>query len=96
MGIFNLFRRKKVEDEPARLSLTLRMGRMTDGAVFDVGLNESGAITHVFYSYSINGVEYRSSQALNSEQRLRQVAYIPGARVTVRYDPRHPGNSEVV
>jgi hypothetical protein len=96
MGIINLFKRKKADDEGARRSALLRAGRITEGSIFDVITDEEGAITHVFYNYQINGVEYESSQLLDPEQRLRSSDYFPGALVTVRFNPRQPGNSLVV
>jgi hypothetical protein len=96
MGLLNLFRRDKVDPEQARRARLLRNGRIADGTVFDVGTDEAGDITHVFYSYEISGVEYESSQTLDPEQRRRPVAYSPGAAITVRYDPHQPANSIVV
>jgi hypothetical protein len=96
MGIINLFRRKKTDDEGARRAELLRTGRITEGSIFDVITDDDGAITQVFYNYEINGVEYESSQALDARQRERSGDYFPGARVTVRFNPRQPGNSVVV
>ncbi len=96
MGIFDLFRRKKADDEATRRARLLLTGRIAEGSVFDIGLDEAGAVTQIFYSYNINGVGYESSQALNHEQRRRPEDYAPGARVIVRYDPHQPGNSVVV
>ena len=96
MGITNFFRRKKVDDETARRAELLRTGRITDGSIFDIMTDEAGAITQIFYHYQINGVEYESSQTLDPEQRQRAADYVPGARVTVRFNPRQPGNSVVV
>jgi hypothetical protein len=96
MGLLNLFRRDKVDPEAARRARLLGNGRIADGTVFDVGTDEAGDITHVFYSYQINGVEYESSQTLDDSQRRRPVAYSPGAGITVRYDPHQPANSIVV
>ena len=96
MGIFDLFRRKKVDDEAARRARLLQTGRIADGTIFDISTDQSGAITQIFFNYNISGVEYEASQALEPEQRLRQSDYAPGARITVRYDPRQPGNSVVV
>jgi hypothetical protein len=96
MGILNIFRRRKTDDEAGRRTTLLRAGRITEGSIFDVITDEAGAITHVFYSYEINGVEYESSQLLDTEQRTRSADYFPGARVTVRFNPRQPGNSVVV
>ena len=96
MGILDLFRRKKVDDEAKRRAELLRAGRIADGSVFDVVMDEAGSITQIFFNYEIAGVEYESSQSLDPEQRRRSGDYFPGARVTVRYNPRQPGNSVVV
>lgn len=96
MGILDIFRRSKKDDEAGRRNVLLRAGRITEGSIFDVITDEGGAITHVFYNYEINGVEYESSQILDPEQRTRSADYFPGARVTVRFNPRQPGNSLVV
>ncbi len=96
MGIRDFFRRSKTDDEAERRNALLRAGRITEGSIFDVITDEGGAITQVFYNYEINGVEYESSQVLDDGQRARSGDYFPGARVTVRFNPRQPGNSLVV
>ena len=77
---------------PKALHLT---GRIADGTIIDTSNDDSGTVTQIFYSYTISGVEYESSQSIDEEQRGRPEDYSPGARVTVRYDPRQPGNSVV-
>ena len=96
MGLRDIFKRRKTDDEAERRNALLRAGRITEGSIFDVITDEAGAITHVFYNYEINGVEYESSQLLDTAQRQRPGDYFPGARVTVRFNPRQPGNSVVV
>jgi hypothetical protein len=96
MGILDIFRRKKADDETSRRDTLLRAGRITEGSIFDVITDDAGSITQVFYNYEINGVEYESSQSLDPGQRERSADYFPGARVTVRFNPRQPGNSVVV
>jgi hypothetical protein len=96
MGILDIFRRQKAGDEASRRAALLRTGRITEGSIFDVITDEAGSITQVFYNYEINGVEYESSQSLDEGQRDRAGDYFPGARVTVRFNPRQPGNSVVV
>jgi hypothetical protein len=96
MGIRDIFRRKKTDDEAERRMALLRNGRITEGSIFDVITDETGDITHVFYNYEINGVEYESSQLLDAGQRLRAGDYFPGALVTIRFNPHQPGNSLVV
>ncbi|MCA1621816.1 MAG: DUF3592 domain-containing protein [Acidobacteria bacterium] len=96
MGLRDIFKRKKADGEAERRTALLRAGRITEGSIFDVITDEGGGITHVFYNYEINGVEYESSQPLDTEQRTRSADYYPGALVTVRFNPRQPGNSVVV
>lgn len=95
MGILNLFKRKRTDDEAARRAALARAGRIAEGEIFDVITDEAGAISQIFYNYEINGVVYESSQLLDDEQRMRSADYFPGARVTVRFNPRQPGNSVV-
>ena len=96
MGLLDIFKRNKTDDEAERRRVLLSAGRITEGSIFDVITDEAGAITHVFYNYEINGVEYESSQTLDTDQRRRPSDYFPGSRVTVRFNPRQPGNSVVV
>lgn len=96
MGFLNLFRRDKGDPEAARRELLLRTGRIADGSILDVGTDDSGNVTLVFYTYDINGVEYESSQTLDAGQLARRSEYYAGAPCTVRFDPRQPANSVVV
>ena len=96
MGIFDIFRRKKTGDEAARRAQLLRAGRIAEGSIFDIVTDGAGAITQIFYNYTINGVDYEASQSLDADQRRRQTDYFPGAHVTIRYNPHQPGNSVVV
>jgi len=94
--LFDYFRRKKVDPEIGRRAILLRAGRITDGAIFDIETDTNGSTTLIFYSYTVNGVEYESSQYLDSEQVLHLGDYSPGATVTIRFDPHQPVNSLVV
>ena len=96
MGLFQLFRRDKGDPEAARRARLLRTGRITDGSIIDIGTDDAGAVTHVFYTYDINGVEYESSQTLDAGQLARAADYYPAAPCTVRYEPHQPANSIVV
>ena len=97
MGLRNLFKRKQVDTEAARRELLVRSGRIGEGVILDVTTaDNTNDITHVFYAYNANGVEYESSQTLDEAQRQRQINYYPGAHVTVRFDPHRPANSVVV
>ena len=94
MSLLDRFRRKK-EDETSRFARLSKTGRIAEGNIIDVTLDQTSRVTEVFYAYEIAGVEYESSQPLNEEQQSRQEIYKPGARVMIRYDPRQPANSIV-
>ncbi|MDT5120745.1 MAG: hypothetical protein QOC96_227 [Acidobacteriota bacterium] len=96
MPLSNMFRRKKVDAEAERRARLLSSGRIADGVIVDTGNDDAGAIRQIYYSYEVSGVEYESSQLLDNDQRQREMNYAPGASVTIRYDPRQPGNSIVV
>ena len=96
MGIFSIFRRRQPDDEATRRQRLLTTGRITDGIIMDIATDEAGLISDIYFSYTIAGVDYESSQTLDDEQRRRQADYVPGAHVIVRYKPGQPGNSIVV
>lgn len=72
----------------------LANGRITDGVILDSGTNGSGEEI-VYFLYTLNGVDFESSEVLTEEQRSEPVKYAPGAKVAVRYDPKNQGNSIV-
>ncbi|OLE54949.1 MAG: hypothetical protein AUG51_04720 [Acidobacteria bacterium 13_1_20CM_3_53_8] len=96
MSFLDRFRRPKEDPEVARRNRLLREGRITEGCVMEVTQDNQGNVTQILYSYEINSVEYESVEILNNDQRSRTSAYVPGATILIRYDPRQPGNSIVV
>lgn len=70
----------------------LANGRITDGVILDSSTNGSGEEI-VYFLYTLNGVDFESSEVLTEEQRREPVKYAPGAKVAVRYDPKNQGNS---
>jgi hypothetical protein len=72
----------------------LAKGRITDGVILDAEINSANEEV-VFYLYTLNGVDFESSDLLTADQRLDRVKYAPGATVGIRYDPRNQGNSIV-
>ena len=96
MSFLDRFRRKKVEDEATRRARSLVNGRITEGTILDITCDDDGEVSEIFFTYTIHGVNYRTTQILTEEQRDRVKSYIPSANITVRYDPHRPGNSVVV
>ena len=96
MGIFSLFKTKKKRDYFAERRAHLMVhGRVTDGRIIDSETNGHGEEI-VFYLYTLNGVDFESSELLTAEQQRDPLKYAPGAKVGVRYDPKNQGNSMLV
>lgn len=94
MGLLDRFRKKtQLTDEERRVAL-LATGRITEGIIVDTESTADSEI--VFYVYSLNGVDFESSQLLSDEQRRDLLKYAPGAKVSIRYDPKNQGNSILV
>ena len=88
--------RKRTEDEASRIARLAKTGRMADGRILDAVTANDGRITEVTYTYTLAGVQYESSQALDESQQQRSNDYAPGKQIVIRYDPRRPANSIVV
>ena len=71
-----------------------RFGRITDGTILDSEETETGEI--IYYSYSVHGADYESSEIILFEQITDSVKYAPGAKIGVRYDPKQHANSILV
>jgi hypothetical protein len=91
MGLFDFFKKKSKNSENARRDFLMRNGRITEGTVIDIQTTEKGEV--VFYVYNVQGVDYESSELLTSEQMKNPLRYAPGAKVSIRYDPKNHGNS---
>jgi hypothetical protein len=97
MSFLDRFRRHKEDPEMKRRARLLNSGRIAEGSVLDVYNDAaSGVITQIFYSYTVSGVEYESSQSLDASQLQHAEDYTPDSRITIRYDPHQPFNSVVV
>jgi len=94
MGIIDKLLGRKPVDPMARRRFLLSRGRITDGLILDSEINGAGEEI-VFYLYTLNGVDFESSDVLTFEQRQEAVKYAPGAKVGIRYDPKNQGNSIV-
>jgi hypothetical protein len=94
MGLIDKLLRRKKADPNARRRFLLATGRITDGVILDCGMTNDGQEV-VHYTYTLNGVDFESSDVLTFEQRQDRVKYAPGAKVGIRYDQRNQGNSIV-
>ena len=92
MGFFSFLRQKKADPFAGRREYLLEHGRITDGVIIDIETRPNGDEV-VFYVYSLNGVDFESSELLTAEQKSDPLKFAPGAKVAIRYDPRNQGNS---
>lgn len=93
MGILSVFRRKPQRDLEAERREFLRAhGRITDGLITDNDTGPRGTEI-VFYRYTLNGVDFESSEILSAEQASDPLKYAPGSKVGVLYDPKNQGSS---
>lgn len=84
-------RRTPAQKERRRRKSLYELGRMGDGLLTDVKENT------VYYSYSVNGVDYNTSQDVAELRNMvpADESLIIGP-VTLKYLARNPGNSIVV
>lgn len=93
MGLFGFFKKKeKIDPELERRRFLSAHGRITDGRILDTMINSRGEEI-AFYLYTLNGVDFESSELLSDAQRRDPLKYAPGAKIGVRYDPKNQGNS---
>jgi hypothetical protein len=96
MGIFDRFRKKKTtHTENSRREFLLKNGRITEGTIIDGETLETGEEI-VYYFYNIQGVDFESSDILTEEQKENPIKYAPGAKVSIRFDPKNHGNCILV
>ena len=76
-------------------NVPIEHGRITDGVIIDNETRPNGQEI-AFYVYTLNGVDFESSEILDDEQCRFPLKYAPGAKVAVRYDPKNQGNSMLV
>lgn len=97
MGLFNIFKQKKVVDlEAQRREHLLQNGRICEGTIIDTDEPDDGSGDIVYYVYNIQGVDFESSERLTAEQLSDPLKYAPGAKIGVRFDPKNHGNSMLI
>ena len=93
MGIFSVFRRKSQRDpEEVRREFLLSHGRITDGLIVDTETAARGEEI-VFYRYTLNGVDFESSEIISRDRMSDPLKYAPGSKIGILYDPKNQGNS---
>src|SRR5580765_8618442 len=91
MGILDKLIRKKLPTEAERRAFLRAKGRITEGVIIDSDTNGSDEI--VYYLYTLNGVDFESSERLDDSQKGDLLKYAPGQKINVRFDPKNQGNS---
>lgn len=69
----------------------LEKGRITEGVITDSAIDGDGKEV-VTYSFTLNGVDHVSTDVLSPEQARDRLKYAPGAKVSIRFDPRNSNN----
>jgi hypothetical protein len=95
MALLKRFKRKPEVSDAERVNALSKIGRITDGVIIDCEPTANGGEV-VFYVYTLNGVDFESSELLSEEKMRDPLKYAPGAKVSVRYDPKNQGNSMLV
>lgn len=96
MGIFDRLRKqKKSPSETSRRESLLQTGRITEGTILESEFSDAGEEV-VYYIYNIHGVDFESSDVLTDEQKANAIKYAPGAKVSIRFDPKNHGNCILV
>ena len=91
MGLLDKLRGKKAPTEAERRAILLANGRITEGVIIDEEIKGTDEI--VYYLYTLNGVDFESSERLSDEQKQDPLKYAPGQKVNIRFDPKNQGNS---
>lgn len=93
MGFFDIFKRKKAEPTAnERKEFLLKHGRITEGTIIDSETMPNGDEI-AYYFYTIQGVDFESSDTLTEKQKETPLKYAPGAKVNIRFDQKNHGNS---
>ena len=91
MGLLDKLRKKRWPTEAERCAFLRAHGRITEGAIIDSDTRGNEEI--VYYVYTLNGVDFESSELLSEEQKRDPIKYAPGQKVNIRFDPKNQGNS---
>ncbi len=90
MGLFG--RKKVVMTDAERKEHLRKNGRITDGLIIDTSTTADGDEI-VYFTYTLNGVDFESSEILSEEQAADPLRYAAGQKISIRYDQKNQGNS---
>jgi hypothetical protein len=93
LGLWLFLRRESPRERERRRRLFVNArGRLADGSITEA------TETAIFYTYSVGGVEYATSQDVGDLRSMFTVApeRLIGGPVTVKYATQNPANSIVV
>ena len=93
LGLWIVLHRENPRERERRRRLAVNVG----GRLADGNITEATA-SSIFYSYSVGGVEYATSQDIDELREVLKVEpeRLIGCPVTVKYAMRNPANSIVV
>ena len=93
MSFLSLFQKKKAAmTDRERKELLRKHGRITDGVIIDTATAIDGREV-VYFTYTLNGVDFESSEILTKEQAADPLRFAAGQKVSIRYDQKNQGNS---
>lgn len=93
MGLMQFLRRNKnAPSDEERKAFLRKTGRITEGVIIDSATLANGREI-VYFTYTLNGVDFESSEILDDEQAADPLKYAAGQKVNIRYDQRNQGNS---
>ncbi len=90
MGLFG--KKKVVMTDADRKEHLRKNGRITDGIIIDTATSTDGREV-VYFTYTLNGVDFEASEILTEEQIADPLRYAAGQKVSIRYDQKNQGNS---
>lgn len=94
MGIVSWWRNRNRPTAEERRARLLKQGRIAEGTIMDVVPDENGSVL-IFFTYSIQGVDFESAEIMTPEQASKPAGYAPGATVNVRFDTRNYGDAVI-
>lgn len=94
MGLVSWWKNRNRPSPAERRIRLLKQGRITEGRITETEMTDSGE-TLLYFTYSIQGVDFEAAEVMTEEQGRRSGDYAPGATVNIRYDTRNYGDAVI-